>query len=200
MFAAMLGMFFFLTQFLQNVLGYTPMRTGLAFLPVTVVLFASSQASARFLVERFGARQVMVVGAILSTGSMLWLTQLSATSGYADLLGPFVLLALGNGAAFVPLTAAGLHGVEPRFAGAASGLVNVAQQLGGTLGLAVLVTVFGTASRNALREATGSGPGRAAAQAFVSGVDAVFLVSAGLLATAVLVVGLVLRHRPAVAA
>jgi len=181
MFAAMMGMFFFLTQFLQDTLGYGPIRTGLAFLPVTIVLFVSSQASARGLVERVGDRPVMVVGAILSMVSMLWLTRLSASSGYLDVLGPLVLMGLGNGSAFVPLTSAGLHAVPPRHAGAASGLVNVAQQLGGSLGLAVLVTVFGRASRHAAE----------------TGADAAFMVSAVLLAATVLVVGLVLRSRPA---
>ncbi len=197
MFAAMMGMFFFLTQFLQGTLGYGPIRTGLAFLPVTVVLFASSQASARVLVERMGPRPVMVVGAILSTASMLWLTRLSATSGYLGVLGPLVLLGLGNGSAFVPLTSAGLHAVEPRHAGAASGLVNVAQQLGGSLGLAVLVTVFGGASRRAA-ESAGAGAGAdTTTHMFVAGADAAFMVSAVLLAASVVVVGLVLRSHPA---
>jgi len=197
MFAAMMGMFFFLTQFLQGALGYSPIRTGLAFLPVTIVLFASSQFSARFLVERVGERPVMVVGAVLSTLSMLWLTRLSASSGYLDVLGPLVLLGLGNGSAFVPLTSAGLHGVPPRQAGAASGLVNVAQQLGGSLGLAVLVTVFGRASERAAGTGAGAGPAEMTNHMFVAGADAAFMVSAVLLATTVLVVGLVLRSRPA---
>jgi EmrB/QacA subfamily drug resistance transporter len=197
MFAAMMGMFFFLTQFLQDTLGYGPIRTGLAFLPVTIVLFASSQASARVLVERMGPRPVMVVGAILSTVSMLWLTRLSATSGYIGVLGPLVLLGLGNGSAFVPLTSAGLHAVEPRHAGAASGLVNVAQQVGGSLGLAVLVTVFGRASQRAAETADpGVGSVDTTVHMFVAGADAAFMVSAVLLATAALVVGLVLRSRP----
>jgi EmrB/QacA subfamily drug resistance transporter len=198
MFAAMFGMFFFLTQFLQDVLGYSPIRTGLAFLPVTIALFTSSQASARVLVERFGDRRVLVVGAVLSTLSMLWLTQLSETSGYLDVLGPLVLLGLGNGSAFVPLTSAGLAGVEPRHAGAASGLVNVAQQVGGSLGLAVLITVFGTASRNAADgPVAGPSPAEQAAHVFVSGADAAFLAATGLLAATVAVVGLLLRRNPA---
>jgi hypothetical protein len=146
-------------------------------------------------VERFGDRAVVVAGVTLSTLSMLWLTQLSESSGYLDILGPLVLLGIGNGAAFVPLTAAGLHGVEPRHAGAASGLVNVAQQLGGSLGLAVLVTVFGAASQNAADVPASAGRADIAGHAFVAGADAAFLASAGLLATTVLIMGLVLRRR-----
>ena len=89
----------------------------------------------------------MVFGASVSTVGMLLLTQLSATSGYVALLAPLMLFGAGNGLAFVPLTSASLTGVRQEDAGAASGLVNVMQQLGGALGLAVLVSVFGTAAR-----------------------------------------------------
>ena len=89
--AGMMGMFFFLTQFLQNILGYTPIQTGLAFLPITILLFASSQASSKVLIERFGAKPLMIAGISLSALGLLWLTQLSATSGYLSLLGPLVL-------------------------------------------------------------------------------------------------------------
>ena len=82
---------------------------------------------------------------------MLWLTQLGEHSGYVSLVGPLVVFGLGNGLAFVPLTTAALDGVEPRDAGAASGLVNVMQQVGGSLGLAVLVTVFGSGQQVAPR-------------------------------------------------
>jgi EmrB/QacA subfamily drug resistance transporter len=196
MVASMFGMFFFLTQFLQDVLDYSPIQTGLAFLPVTIALFAASQASARVLVERFGDRRVMVVGGLTSTASMLWLTQLSADSGYLGVLGPLVLVGLGNGIAFVPLTAAGLHGVPPHLAGAASGLVNVSQQVGGSLGLAVLVTVFGNASRGA-EPLVGASVAEQARHSFVAGADAAFLVAALLLAATVAVVTLAIRTRPA---
>ncbi|MGH3445424.1 MAG: MFS transporter [Nocardioidaceae bacterium] len=168
--AAMTGMFFFLTQFLQDVLGYTPLQTGFGFLPITVGLFVASQVSARVLVERYGERLVTLSGIAVSALGVLWLTTIGSGSGYLDVLGPLVLVGLGNGSAFVPLTAQGLHAVEPRLAGAASGLVNVMQQVGASLGLAVLVTVFGTASRHALPHA-----------GFVPGVHAAFLVAAVLL-------------------
>jgi EmrB/QacA subfamily drug resistance transporter len=197
MMAGMMGMFFFLTQFMQDVLGYSALQTGLGFLPLTIALFSASQASARVLVERFGDRRVMVAGATLSTVSMLWLTQLAESSGYLSVLGPLVLLGIGNGIAFVPLTSAGLAGVAPQHAGAASGLTNVAQQVGGSLGLAVLVTVFGSASRHAAEQpAAGTSPAEQATHIFVSGADAAFVASAVLLAATVAVVTFVLRNAP----
>jgi EmrB/QacA subfamily drug resistance transporter len=194
--AGMMGMFFFLTQFLQGVLGYSPLKAGLAFLPLTVMVFSSSQLSARVLTERFSQRTLVVGGITLSTGALLWLSQLSAGSSYLSLLGPLVLFGLGNGTAFVPLTAASLSGVQPADAGAASGLVNVMQQVGGSLGLAVLVTVFGTGSRAALRDAR---PGTSAAElaqhAFVVGADRAILASAIFLAVTVIVAATTLSGR-----
>jgi MFS family permease len=193
--AAMVGMFFFLTQFLQEVLGYSALQTGLGFLPVTVALFTASQVSARVLVDRFGHKPVTVAGVALSTVSMLWLSQLSASSGYVDVIGPLLLFGVGNGAAFVPLTAAGLAGVLPEHAGAASGLTNVAQQAGGSLGLAALVTVFGDASRAAGPSGAASAAARAV-HAFVTGADAAFLAAAVLLAATVAVAASVIRRQP----
>lgn len=193
--AGMIGMFFFLTQFLQNVLGYSAIVSGLAFLPLTVVLFGASQVSARMLTVRLPAKVVMAGGMTLSTSGLLWLTQLHATSGYFDLLGPLLLFGIGNGLAFVPLTSTSLRGVGPADAGAASGLVNVTQQVGGALGLAVLVTVFGSASR-----AAGSPAGMSVLQAkqhaFVVGADRGFLFAACFLAATVVLVVVAIRPTP----
>jgi predicted MFS family arabinose efflux permease len=186
--AGMMGMFFFLTQFLQNVLGYSPLKSGLAFLPLTVMVFSSSQFSARVLTERFSQRALVVAGITVSTSALLWLSQLHADSSYLSLLGPLVLFGLGNGTAFVPLTAAALSGVAPADAGGASGLVNVMQQVGGSLGLAVLVTVFGTGSRAALRDGLpGATPAELAQHACVVGADRAILAAAIFLAVTVLV-------------
>jgi len=179
----MFGMFFFLTQFLQDVLGYSPLVTGLAFLPLTVALFAASQLSARVLMPIVSARWLMAGGITLSTISVLVLAQLSQHSGYAVVLVALLLFGVGNGLAFVPLTAAALEGVAPADAGAASGLVNVMQQVGGALGLAVLVTVFGTATRSARHAANAT-----AAQVFTHGADRAFLAAAAMLALTVALV------------
>ena len=192
--AGMFGMFFFLTQFLQDVLGYGPLETGLAFLPFSVGLFGMSQLSARRLVERFGPKPLMVVGFSFSTVAMLLMTQLSASSTYLAVLAPVMLFGIGNGLAFVPLTGASLTGVRPEDAGAASGLVNVMQQLGGALGLAVLVSVFGSAGRVVAGQSVAS-----ARAAFVVGADHAFVASTLFVAATVLVLAVAIRGRRAVA-
>jgi EmrB/QacA subfamily drug resistance transporter len=197
--AGMMGMFFFLTQFLRGVLGYSDLVTGFAFVPLTAIVFTASQLSARVLVERVGAHRLMIIGITFSTTGMLWLTQLGEHSGYGSLVGPLLVFGMGNGLAFVPLTSAALDGVEPQDAGAASGLVNVMQQVGGSLGLAVLVTVFGAASRSAADDLP---PGLSRAEAsrhvFVTAADRSFLVAAIFLTGTLLLVTFAMRRdRPA---
>jgi EmrB/QacA subfamily drug resistance transporter len=195
--AGMTGMFFFLTQFMQDVLGYSPLATGFGFLPLTVCLFLASQSSARWTVERFGADAVMVAGITLSIIGLLWLTRLDESSGYLGIIGPLVLVGIGNGSAFVPLTGAALQGVEPQHAGAASGLVNVMQQIGAALGLAVLVTVFGTASRDAASSTPAAdSPVERAHHVFVSGAHSAFLTATALLVATLLVVLAAVRRSP----
>jgi EmrB/QacA subfamily drug resistance transporter len=146
--AAMFGQFFFLTLFVQDVLGFSPLRAGLSFLPVTAAIVLTSQFAARS-VARLGPGRLMSAGALLAVAGLAWLSQVTVASGYLDgLLGPMVLFGLGMGLLFVPLTIIAVSGVPPHEAGAASSLLNVTQQVGGSLGLSILVTVFGTASRN----------------------------------------------------
>jgi predicted MFS family arabinose efflux permease len=192
MVAAMMGMFFFLTLFLQDVLGYSSLRTGFAFVPMTVFVFSGSQLSAR-TAHRLNGRAVILAGLTFSLSGLLWLTQLSQTSDYLSLLGPLVLFGFGNGLAFVPLTTLSLAGVDRQDAGAASGLVNVMQQVGGALGLAVLVTVFATVSR---QDAAAHPAGSALEQAhhaFVAGADRGFLVAALFLTVSWLLAAVVVR-------
>ncbi|GEL93980.1 MFS transporter [Cellulomonas composti] len=193
--AAMTGLFFFLTQFLQDVLAYSPLATGFAFLPITVMLLVFSQVSARAM-GRVGIKPLMVVGLSFTTVALLLLSRLTADSTYPQILVALLLFGLGNGLAFVPLTAAGLAGVDPADAGAASGLVNAAQQIGGALGLAVLVSLAQSAARAA--EPLGTTAAEIAQHAFVVGAQRAFLVGAGLIAvTVVLLVTLVRTPRRA---
>src|SRR6266571_1305856 len=153
--AALFGMFFFLTLFVQNVLGYSPLRAGLAFLPVTGALIVTSQIAAQTL-PRLGPQRLMGTGAVLAAGDLAWLSQVTATSGYVDgILGPMLVFGFGMGLLFVPLTIVAVSGVSREESGAASSLLNVMQQVGGSLGLSILVTVFGTASRNEATEQVG---------------------------------------------
>ena len=148
--AGMFGMFFFLTQFVQDILGLSPLLAGVAFLPMTLTVFGVSRAAPRLL-PRFGAGRVMLAGMLPVIAGMAWLAQVGAGTSYlGGILGPMLLLGGGMGLVFVPLTTMSLAGVAQEDSGAASSMVNVTQQVGGSLGLAILVTVFGTAYRHAL--------------------------------------------------
>ena len=144
--AGMFGMFFFLTQFVQEMLGFSPLRAGVAFLPMTVMLFGVSRLAPR-LMPRLGAKPLMVAGMLPVIAAMAWLSRVSPGTGYVRGARPDAAARAGMGVVFVPLTTASLAGVPPEDSGAASSMVNVMQQVGGSLGLAALVTVFGTASR-----------------------------------------------------
>ncbi len=153
--AALFSMFFFLTLFVQEILHYSPLRAGFAFLPVSAVIVVVASVTAKQLGKR-GPKPFMVLGAILALAGLAWLSRISASSGYVDgLLGPIMVFAAGMGCLFVPLTLTAVSGVEERESGAASGLLNVMQQVGGSLGLSILVTVFGTASKNAVTHQIG---------------------------------------------
>jgi EmrB/QacA subfamily drug resistance transporter len=195
--AGMFGMFFFLTQFVQDILRFSPLRAGISFLPMTVVLFAVSRLSPR-LVTRLGAKTLMVAGLLPVLAGMAWLSRISPGTGYlAGVLGPMLLIGTGMGVAFVPLTMASLAGVRPEDSGAASSMVNVTQQVGGSLGLAILVTAFSTASRNAARHpAAQLGQLAQAHQAIVHGMASAFTVAAVFDACALLVVLVIIRGRP----
>lgn len=140
------GFWFFSTQFLQGVLHLRPIQAGLAFLPVTLPNFASAMAVPK-LGRRFGNETLLIVGLVLGVIGLAWLGQADADSSYwTGVALPMVLIGLGQGLLLAPLTAAGVSGVGQKDAGAASGLVNVAHQLGGALGLALLVLVFASAA------------------------------------------------------
>ena len=143
----------------------------------------------------------MIIGISFSTLGMLWLTQLGEHSGYISLVGPLLIFGLGNGLAFVPLTTTALDGVDAKDAGAASGLVNVMQQLGGSLGLAVLVNVFGTESKSAASDLpAGLSPAEAARRVFVTAADHSFWTATAFLVGTLLLVTFAIRpKRPAVA-
>jgi EmrB/QacA subfamily drug resistance transporter len=136
------AMFFFLTQYFQGARGLSPLQAGAAFLPMTLLVFAMVQVVPR-VVPRIGATRLLTVGLLLALGGMTWLSRIGADTPYFPAIAlPLLLLGVGMGTALTPLTSAGIAGVAPDDAGAASGLVNTAHQLGGALGISVLVTVF----------------------------------------------------------
>ena len=192
MYAGMYGLFFFLGQFLQDVEGYSPLRTGLCFLPMPVAVFLSSQLASRVLINRVRPKTLIIAGIGLTVVALLLSSQLHVGASYLQIFVTLVLMGFGSGTALVPLTSAGLAGVEPGDAGAASGLVNVTQQLGAALGLAVLVTVLSAAAGHAQLKAGAAVPG-----AMVHGLDLTFGVAA-LFGMAALVMVALLVHLPGV--
>jgi EmrB/QacA subfamily drug resistance transporter len=150
--AAMFGMFYFLTFFVQQNLGFSALKSGFAFLPVALTIGVSAQLAATFM-TRFGPRNLIIAGAAIMTGGLFWLSTISETSKYAThILPSMVVMAFGIGMIFVPLMTVVVTGVEPHEAGLASALLNVGQQVGGSIGLSVLATVAATSGRNAAND------------------------------------------------
>jgi MFS family permease len=139
--AAVFGMWFFVSLYLQQVLGFTPIQAGLAFLPMTLSIALFSVLASR-LVRRFGAKRMLIAGMSLQTIGLLLFTDISVGGTYlGNVLAPSVIVAVGMGMAFVPVTITAVAGVAPREAGLASGLVNTSRMFGGALGLAILAAI-----------------------------------------------------------
>jgi MFS family permease len=138
---ALFGMFLMLTLYMQQVLGYSAMKTGVAYLAVAGSAIVTSGIAAQ-LVNRVGVKPVLIVGMTALTGGLLWFTQVSVGGSYwTDLFPGFLLVAVGLGFSFVPISIAALAGVQPAEAGLASGLLNTSQQIGGALGIAALSAI-----------------------------------------------------------
>lgn len=145
---AMFAMFFFLTLFIQDVLGYSPLRAGMAFLPFTIVVIVFAIAVSK-VVGRIGPKPPLMIGTLLGAGGMFWMSKVSVGTTYlTGLLPSMVLVAAGLALCFVPLTLTAVAGVRRDQAGIASALLNSGQQVGGSLGLAALGTIAATATRN----------------------------------------------------
>ena len=162
---AMFGMFFFLTLFVQQVWGYSPLKSGFAYLPmVATIMLASGVASQ--LVPRIGARPLMLAGSVIATGGMFWLSRINEHSTYVGgLLGPMMVTAFGMGMLFVPISLVSLSRVADADSGVASSLLNTGQQVGGSIGLAVLGTVAWSAVSSSIRSQQAAAKAAAAAAA-----------------------------------
>jgi EmrB/QacA subfamily drug resistance transporter len=175
--AAVFAMWFFLSLYLQQVRGYSPIRAGLAFLPMTLCIVACSAAASR-VVTRVGPKPLLIFGMTVEAIGLLLFTQLSATGTYlGDVLAPSLLVAIGLGSAFVPVTIAAVAGVKSAEAGLASGLVNTSRLFGGALGLAILAALATSRTNSELRHAGGSV--QAVHAALTSGFQLAFVVAAG---------------------
>ena len=197
--AALSGMLFLLTLFLQNVLGFSPLQAGFAFLPTALGVVVGAGLTSR-VIGRVGPRVPMTTGALLAATGMFWLSAVTVHANYfADVLGPLVVLAIGLGMAFVSTSVTAISGVQPNESGLASALLNVGRQLGGSLGIAIMGTIATKVTGNQL--ATGPFTHAAVNRALTTGFSAAFEI-AGLIALAGFVTALVaVRHRqsPAIA-
>jgi EmrB/QacA subfamily drug resistance transporter len=139
--ASLFSMFFFISLYMQQVLGYDAIKAGLSYLPLAVSIILAAGIASQ-LVTRVGFKPVLAAGMALIAAGLLWFSQISVHGSFAaDILGPSLLAAVGLGFAFVPVTIAAVSGVEDREQGLASGMINTAQQVGGALGLAVLAAI-----------------------------------------------------------
>jgi EmrB/QacA subfamily drug resistance transporter len=203
---AMFGLFFFLTLFTQTVLGYSAIRSGVAYLPFAIGIVVASTAASQLIV-RVGARPLMLAGAAAAAGGMFWFSRLTEHAGYfGQLLGPMLLTSVGLGLLFVPLSLTALHNVEEQHAGVASSLLNTGQQVGGAIGLAALGTVAWTTVADYLRNAKAAAasghplavpPAQLLPHALATGFSRGFLVAAciALLALVIAVATIRLRRQ-----
>ena len=208
--AGLIGMLFFLTLFVQEVWGYSALKTAIAFLPYVPPIIVTTVLAQR-TVSRIGPRPLLITGGTIAAGGMFWLSRITEHSSYAGgMLGPLLLLGTGLGLVFTPMSLVILNKVNPNDAGAASSGVNMGQQIGSSIGLAVLGTVaWSTITSNARSHAaaatkTGlhvSGAKAAALRtqiyhhALATGFSRTYLVSAGILALIVVIAMFMMRVR-----
>ena len=208
---AMFGIFFFLTLFVQNVLGFSPVRSGLAFLPFALTIVAVSGIVSA-VIGRTGARPLLLAGGALTAGGMYWFSLITAHSSYlGGLLGPILVTAAGLGLLFVPLSLVTMHRVADRDSGAASSLLNTAQQVGGAVGLAAVGSVTWTTVAGSLKhqltqaaaaaaragqpvpQQRGAVPAHIMHQALATGFSRGFLVAAGVALLALAIAAVFIR-------
>jgi predicted MFS family arabinose efflux permease len=191
MYAALFATFFFVTLYMQQVLGADAMEAGLQFLPMTGSVFAGSRVAPR-LVGRFGVRAAVVAGMLSATAGLLLLTEVTPDASYAAVVLPGgVLACFGMGLALVPATIAAVQGVPAALSGLASGLLNTSRLVGGALGLALLSTIAAAHTRHELAGAV------AGQRALTDGFAVAFGVGSALCIAGALVAGALLRARPA---
>jgi EmrB/QacA subfamily drug resistance transporter len=188
---SLFSMFFFISLYLQDVLHYSPIRTGISYLPLAVGIIVSAGVASQ-LVTRLGFKTPLIAGLLLIAGGLLWFSQVPATGGSfaADVLGPSLLAAFGLGFAFVPVTIAAVTGTRPHEAGLASGLINTSQQVGGALGLAILATIANSRTQDVIHTGV-----HAASVALTKGYDRAFLIGSGFALAGAILAALLISSR-----
>ena len=190
---SLFAMFFFITLYMQQVLGYSAIDAGLSYLPLALMIIVASGVASQ-LVTRVGFKPVLAIGMVLIAAALLWFSQVSVGGGYvSDILGPSLVAAAGLGFAFVTTTIAAVSGVREQESGLASGLINTSQQIGGALGLAVLATIANSRSEDVV-----AGAGRSPSEltnALNEGFQSAFLGGAAIAALGLVLTLVLIRGR-----
>jgi EmrB/QacA subfamily drug resistance transporter len=193
--SGLFGMFFFASLYVQEILGYSPLKAGLAFLPVTGGIVVGA-GLAQQLIRRAGIRNVALVGIIMATVGLAFLSRVPVHGTYAaDLLPGLLPMSIGMGLTFVPITLLATGGVADNDAGLASGLFNTAQQVGGSLGLAILASLAASRTSHLLSGVHGAGSAAASVAARVSGYHVAFIAAAVMLAAGAVILAVAIRRR-----
>src|SRR4051794_41575869 len=191
----MFGVFLFLIYYLETTLGYSPIKAGLAFLPMTVIVIVSAGIATTVLINRVSARLLVSGGLAIAAVGMMLLTRISIDSSYGTtILPPMAVVALGLGLVFAPSFSLGTLGIRPHDAGVASATINVSQQIGGSIGTALLNTIATSAAAGFIAShAAGTPTPAVVAQAAVHSYVVAFWICAAIFAVAAVVVGALLR-------
>jgi MFS family permease len=189
------AMFFFATLYMQDILGYSPITTGVGFLPVTAGI-AIGATVAQQLIQRVGVRRVLLPGLVVAAAGLALLAVTTSVDGsYLGVLAGLFPMSIGMGATFVSLTLVATTNVEPDDAGVASGIFNTSQQVGGALGLAILSTLANDRTSNLLGNLTGAPTNAQQQAALVEGYQLAFIVAAALIAAGAVLMAALLRKR-----
>jgi EmrB/QacA subfamily drug resistance transporter len=191
--ASLFSAFFFISLYMQQVLGYSAIEAGLSYLPLALMIIATAGIGSN-LVTRIGFKPVLASGMVFIAAGLLWFSQVSVGGGFTtDILGPSLLMATGLGFAFVTSTIAAVSGVEERESGLASGLINTSQQIGGALGLAVLATIANSRTDDVM--ASGGGDPSQLTNALTEGFQAAFVAGAAIAALGFVLTLVLIRSR-----
>jgi predicted MFS family arabinose efflux permease len=201
--AGMFATFLFLTYYLQQTLGYSPVVTGFAFLPIVGGIAVAANLSTIVLMPRIGPKPLVATGMLVGAGAMVWLAQLGPHTAYAaGILGPIIMIGAGLGMVIAPSINTGTFGVAPQDAGVASATVTVGQQLGASLGTSLLNSIFASAVTAYITANVASarliGLPALTRLALAHGYDTAFWWTAGILAGGSIVAGLLFRRGPLV--
>ena len=192
--SGLFAMFYFASLYMQEILGYGPLKAGVAFVPFTLGIIVGAGAS-QALIRRIGIRIVVFAGITMGTAGLLYFARLPAHGSYVpDLLPTIAIVSIGMGMTFVPLTLLATTNVEPSDAGLASGLFNTSQQVGGALGLAILSTLAASRTSTLLGDGVVSSV-TARNSALTSGYHVAFAVGAGMLLAALVVLAVTIRKQ-----